>query len=74
MLRRISVLKLVQEEHGIRVYQLDHLVAKALGWSPREGEEGVVVHGCGMDMGMHTVYELSAALFGDGYALKHQWL
>jgi hypothetical protein len=34
----------------------------------------VKVHGCGMDMGFHAVYELSGALFGDGYSLKHKWL
>ncbi len=36
--------------------------------------DGLVVRGCGMDMGFHLVYELSGALFGDGYALKHAWL
>ena len=31
--------------------------------------------GCGMDMGFHLVYNLSARLFdGDGYALNHKWL
>ena len=31
--------------------------------------------GCGMDMGFHLVYNLSARLFdGDGYALNHRWL
>jgi hypothetical protein len=27
-----------------------------------------------MDMGFHLVYELAAAVYGDGYVLKHQWL
>jgi len=46
-----------------------------LGWSvDRNGRDGVRVDGCGMDMGFHLVYELSGALFGDGYALKQEWL
>jgi len=32
------------------------------------------VNGCGSDMGFSTVYQLSHALFGDGYALQHRWL
>lgn len=35
---------------------------------------GIVVKGCGMDMGYSVVYNLASALFGDGYALKQQWL
>lgn len=35
---------------------------------------GLRVGGCGMDMGFHVVYELSHALFGNGYALKHEWI
>ena len=46
-----------------------------LGWTvDRNGRDGVRVQGCGMDMGFHLVYELSAALFGDGYALKQEGL
>ena len=35
---------------------------------------GLVVGGCGMDMGYHLVYILSSRLFNDGYALRHEWL
>lgn len=36
--------------------------------------DGVKVRGCGMDMGFSIAYDLATALYGDGYALKHQWL
>lgn len=29
---------------------------------------------CGMDMGFEMVYNLSNLMFGDGYALRHQWI
>jgi hypothetical protein len=35
--------------------------------------DGVIVKGCGADMGFHIVYSISRALYGDGYALKHKW-
>lgn len=36
--------------------------------------DGVICKGCGMDMGLDLVYQLSHVLFGDGYKLNHQWL
>ena|SRR5271167_4355855 len=52
---------------------LSGYAAKALGL--RMGKhDGVVVHGGGMDMGFHLVYELSRAMFGDPRALQHVWL
>jgi hypothetical protein len=45
---------------------LDGNVALALG--DRIGShDGVIVGGCGMDMGAHLVYELGATLWGDGF-------
>ena len=38
---------------------------------PRDGYK---VGGCGMDMGFHLVYGLSSSLFGNGYAIKHEWI
>jgi len=44
---------------------------------------GLVVNGCGMDMGFHIVHSLSSAMFrgpnGEylsigAYALKHEWI
>ena len=43
-------------------------------------KDGLVVKGCGMDMGFHVVYTLSSLLFRDtakgdaGYCLNHAWL
>ena len=59
--------------------------AHALGWKWGH-KAGIVVGGCGMDMGFHLVYCLSRTLFPDGftqadgtqrdggYALRHEWL
>lgn len=32
------------------------------------------VHGTGMDMGFSVVYNLSSAMFGDGYYFKSEWI
>jgi hypothetical protein len=46
----------------------------ALGLTHRN-KGGLKVLGCGMDVGYHTVYTLSRALFpAGGCALKHNWL
>lgn len=59
--------------------------AYATGWK-WGNKAGLVVGGCGMDMGFHLVYTLSRILFPDGfkdgqddkkdggYALRHEWL
>ena len=49
-------------------------IAKALEYGYDEKKDGVVVNGCGMDMGFHVVYSLSDKLFTDGYQLKSSWL
>lgn len=36
--------------------------------------DGLIVHGCGMDMGYHLIERLSQVLYGAGNALRHQWL
>jgi hypothetical protein len=44
----------------------NYSVAKALG--ERQGKnDGVIVGGCGMDMGFHLVYNLGATIFKDGF-------
>lgn len=62
---------------------------RVLGWNAtkvlndryHERHEGVVVNGCGMDMGFDLVYRLSYALFAKtpqdrkaAYALTHEWI
>lgn len=44
------------------------LVSQAVGLRmSAKDRDGVVVGGCGMDMGFHLVYSLSASLFRDGF-------
>ena len=63
-------LVLANETDGIR--DVSHLVLRAgVGTRPRNGAPGVVVPGIGMDMAFSLVYDLAGALYGDGYALRH---
>ena len=55
-----------REPSGTRLQWIDGYARKVLGM--RLGKrEGLVVGGCGMDMGFHLVYNLSYALFGKGW-------
>lgn len=69
MQREITLVHIVDNEPQYLSYQ----AAKVLDW-PLGKESSIKVRGAGMDMGFHTVYSLSQALFGDGYALKQRWL
>lgn len=62
MTRHISVVRL--HEGGSRY--LDWSVGAILGYRLAKCE-GLVVTGCGMDMGFQVVYNLSAALFPNGF-------
>jgi hypothetical protein len=75
MTRRISAVVI----HGGEPMQLDWLICKIGLFSLSNKHEGMIVRGCGMDMGLHVVYALGRTLYpqadGDGgYALKHAWL
>lgn len=63
MSRSIQVVKM--EETGL-VY-LGYNAALAIGMPYDRKNEGVKMGGCGMDMGFALVYELSHALFRDGF-------
>jgi hypothetical protein len=41
-------------------------------WNP--DKSGLMIRGCGMDMGFHVVYELSYALYGKTDALRSVWI
>ena len=56
---------LVVFRNGIPLHP-NYAAATVLGWKVNKQGDGIVVGGCGMDMGFHIVYELSAALF-NGY-------
>lgn len=55
-------------------YYLRASVADLLDYKLSKKHDGLIVYGCGMDMGFHIVYQLSSELFGDGYKLKQRWL
>lgn len=42
----------------------NHAIGVALGLRQAKRGDGLIVGGCGMDMGFHLVYELSAMLYG----------
>ena len=56
------------------IVTLTYNAAILLDYRYNRDYNSLVVGGCGMDMGYHVVYNLSRALFGDGYALNQQWL
>jgi hypothetical protein len=67
MTRRIS-LAIVNARHEVQV--IDHLAAVALG-DKLHDDGGIVVGGCGMDMGFHLVYNLGARLWPNGTPEPH---
>jgi len=66
MSRRIS---LSTVEAG-KLRTLDHLAADAMGYRVSD-KGGLVVGGCGMDMGFHIVDSLASTI---GRKLKHEWV
>jgi len=62
---------------------LSGYMAAAMGWKRAKGQ-GIVISGCGMDMGFHAVYCLGSALWPNqnegradrdgGYLLKSDWM
>jgi hypothetical protein len=62
MFRVIKVV--VTDDDG--AHDLSGFVARAIG-SKFDQRGGVAVGGCGMDMGFHVVYNLSRAMFADGF-------
>lgn len=63
MTRHISVLRVTDNN---RIQCLDWYIARVA--DRRQAQDGsLIVGGCGMDMGFSVVYNLSSALFPDGY-------
>ena len=67
MMRRL-LLHIIRDGELIEITQ--H-VAEVAGFSFDRDAWAIKVHGCGMNMHFHAVYELSHALFGDGYRLQN---
>ena len=58
--------KCMERERAGELSELDYWVARACDY--RHGKHGgMVVSGCGMDMGFAVVYALSQKLYGSGY-------
>lgn len=69
MSRVIQVIKIEcdPEQKEPQILYLGYNVAEAIGMKYDREREGVKVGGCGMDMGFAIVYDLSRALFKDGF-------
>lgn len=64
MQRRIDLYAII----GGKPQWLSYHAAKACGWRVNTNDrEGIVVGGCGMDMGFHLVYSLSHTLWPGGF-------
>lgn len=80
MMRVISVHTLYRRkpdaEQGkcLGISDLTRSASRVLGWRIHRDRDGIVVSGCGMDMGFHLVYELAQCLWGNGYALEQKWI
>jgi hypothetical protein len=76
MMRHIRlVVPLIGDDGKIHFIHPNFAAATVLGYSQvKKGNNALKVGGCGMDMGFHLVYSLAQNLFGDGYALNHEWL
>jgi len=48
-------------------YDITYLVAKVLGERRNDSDGGLVISGCGMDMGFEVVHRLGYTLFPDGF-------
>lgn len=75
MQREIGLVVIRKGADGFMDYCLhpNHGASRLLGL--RQGKrKGLIVDGCGMDMGWHLVSNLSHALYGDENALKHAWI
>jgi len=65
MARDISLVVLKADSQGIRPFYADYHAATIL--ELKEKNNGVRISGCGMDMGFALVYNLSRALWPDGF-------
>ena len=48
----------------------NYAAEKILGYRRAKRGDGVVVGGCGMDMGFHCVYSISRSMFPDGFGVE----
>ena len=60
-----------------RIFCIDYLVKRILNLELAK-KGGIIVSGCGMDMGFHLVYSLSSIIYRDkndaGYQIQQTWI
>lgn len=66
MSRRIDFYSIRGKEHAF----LSGYISRVTGYKFAKHGNGLVVGGCGMDMGFHVVYEIGRALFPKGFKVK----
>lgn len=72
MSRRISlVIPTTDREGKPAVTSIDWLAARLLRSYRQHDKGGLMVSGCGMDMGFHVIYALGSALWPDGTPAPH---
>ena len=70
MQRRIDFYTIIHDEHyGATLSYLSGMIATALGY--RCDGHGIVVNGCGMDMGYHVVHNVGRMLWPEGTPSPH---
>lgn len=82
MQRRISCFVPVKNKRlGVIVHEIqciDWYIEKLGSYKRHATKEGLIVNGCGMDMGFAVVYDVSSTLYKGkdraGYELKQRWL
>jgi len=66
MQRCIKVFRTYVEDGAAHIHEVSYLAARAMGYHVHERHGGLIVGGCGMDMGFHIVYSLGQTLFPEG--------
>ena len=76
MSRDMKVLAVVEGEIVDITYYVGKLDIGTI--KERNGQRVIRVGGCGMDMGFHVVYTVSAILYGyeerGAYTIRHEWI
>lgn len=76
MSRHISVLVIdatrpgeIAEKDNGQPREISHLVARLLDMKRNDRDGGIIISGCGMDMGFEIVYNVGRMLFPDGFGI-----
>ena len=72
MSRHIKVTK--TRDDSEMILNWSYQIAKLLDMKYKDNTASIYVQGGGMDMGFHLIYNLASELYGDGYAIKHEWI